>query len=48
MIVVGYVDRGRPWSSPCRSPRSRTRRASTLVVPGAGEVIPCLLRPVLG
>ena len=48
MIVVGCVGRGRPWSSPCTSPRSRTRRASTLVVPGAGEVVPCLLRPVLG
>ena len=48
MIVVGYVDRGRPWSSPCRSSRSRTRRASTLVTPGAREVVLCLLRPVRG
>ena len=48
MIVDGCVGRGRPWSSLCRFPRSRTRRASTLVTPGAGEVVLCLLRPILG
>ena len=48
MIIVGCVGRGRSWSSLCRSPRSRTRRASTLVTPEAGEVVPCLLRPVRG
>ena len=48
MIVVGCVGRGRPWSSLSRLSRSRTRRASTLVTPGAGEVIPCLLRLVRG
>ena len=48
MIVVGCVVCGRPWSSPCRSSRSRTRRASNLVTHGAGEVVLCLLRPVRG
>ena len=48
MIVIRCVDRGRPWSSPCRSPRSRTRRASTLVNPGAGDVVLSLLCPIRG
>ena len=48
MIIVGCVSHGRPWSSPCRSSRSRMRRASTLVTPGAGEVVLCLLRLVRG
>ena len=48
MIVAGCVDRGRPLSSPCRLPRSRTRHASALVTPGAGEVILSLLHLVIG
>ena len=48
MIDVRCVGRGRPWPSPCRSPCSRTRRASTLVTPGAEEVVLSLLHPVRG
>ena len=46
MIIVGCVDRGRTCSSPCRLTRSRTRRASTPVTPGAGEVV-LLVCPIL-
>ena len=48
MIVVGYVGRGRRWSTPCRSPRFGTRRALAPVTPEAGEVDLSLLRPVRG
>ena len=48
MIVVGCVGRGRPWFSPYISPHFRMRRASTLVTPGAGEVVLCVLCPVRG
>ena len=45
MIIIECVGRERPWSSPCRSPRSRTRRASAPITPEVGEVVVSLLRP---
>ena len=48
MIVVGCVGRERPSSSLCRSPHSRTHRASTPVTPEAREVIVFVIRPEIG
>ena len=45
MIVVGCVGHGRPSSSPCRSPRFRTYRASAPITLEVGEVVVSLLHP---